>query len=338
MSPRIPRPEGGEHVIEVVVAALWVVLFHENRDSGTRPQETGGNPTLVGRLAELIAGDLFPDELVIRLVVVERLDDVVSIAPRVGTVAVVLEAARVCIARDIEPVAPPPLAVVRRGEQPIDEPLPGTARRVVEERVRLLEGGRKANQIEIRAAQKRPALGPGSGADALVPSLLLEETVDRVVRAELRKDGDLGRGRKPERPVLACVRRQRGVFERGERIGGSRRAALVPVRAFVDPGSDGVDLRGRQCLAFHRHRRLVESRHGAVEPAPIGAAGNDGRTAVPAFERGGATTKVEPGQLDGFSVTVPAAPRHDRSDVSRERDARPRLRTGEGACARDECG
>ncbi len=62
-----------------------------------------------------VGGQLFPDELVVRHVVVERLDDVVAVGPgerveRTLPAPIVLSLA-VGIAGNVEPVPPPPLAI-----------------------------------------------------------------------------------------------------------------------------------------------------------------------------------------------------------------------------------
>ena len=78
-----------------------------------------------------VAGNLPADELVVRHVRVERLDHEVAVLPGVGPKLVALEALALAVANDVEPVPGPALAVVRRVEQPIDQPLVGAGSRVV---------------------------------------------------------------------------------------------------------------------------------------------------------------------------------------------------------------
>ena len=68
-----------------------------------------------------IAGNLLAEELPVGFVGVERGDHVVAVAPRVRAQLIALEAVGVGVVRDVEPVPRPALAVVRRGEQFIDE-------------------------------------------------------------------------------------------------------------------------------------------------------------------------------------------------------------------------
>src|SRR5262249_1360142 len=88
----------------------------------TRPQQTGsgglvdpmpveshtGERFRIARI-QLVAGDLLTHETVVRLVVIERLDDVVAITPDGETRGVGGDAVAVCVMRNIEPIAAPPL-------------------------------------------------------------------------------------------------------------------------------------------------------------------------------------------------------------------------------------
>ena len=69
---------------------------------------------------QLVARDLLLDEAVVGLVLVERLDHVIAIAPDVGPRLIALEAFAIGVARQVQPVPRPALAVVRRGEQAVD--------------------------------------------------------------------------------------------------------------------------------------------------------------------------------------------------------------------------
>jgi hypothetical protein len=68
---------------------------------------------LVGAGRQEVAGELFADELVERLVLIERLHDVVPIPPGVFVRKIYFESIRIGVARYIQPVAPPTLAIVR---------------------------------------------------------------------------------------------------------------------------------------------------------------------------------------------------------------------------------
>ena len=84
------------------------------------------------------------------------LHDVVAVAPGVAVGDVLVHAVRVRVARDIEPVPAPALAVVRRwraGDRPPSSNASGDLS--VDESVDLLRRRRQAGQIERRAADQR---------------------------------------------------------------------------------------------------------------------------------------------------------------------------------------
>ena len=77
--------------------------------------------------AQRIAGELFDDELVVRLVLVECANDVIAIRPGVRARLVHFEAVRLREAHHVEPMPRPALAVARRREQLSDELLVSAA-------------------------------------------------------------------------------------------------------------------------------------------------------------------------------------------------------------------
>ena len=113
--------------------------------------------------AERVAGELLEDEAIERLVFVERADDVVAIRPRVPARGVGFEAVRFREADDVEPMARPTFSLLRRGEQPFDQPPIGVIGRVrlVDERSDFLRNRRQAHDIEIDATDQRPPIGRG---------------------------------------------------------------------------------------------------------------------------------------------------------------------------------
>ena len=68
-----------------------------------------------------VAGDLLDDELVVGQVAVEGVDDPVAVEPDLARL-VLLVAVGVGVAGRVEPEPAPALAVVGRGEQPVDQP------------------------------------------------------------------------------------------------------------------------------------------------------------------------------------------------------------------------
>src|SRR6185295_17365030 len=169
-------------IVEVLVAAFRVVLLAEG-DARSGAQEAGRDERLVAPGLELVPGELLLKELIVRLVLVERANHVVAIAPRVGPIVVLLEAARIGVTRDVQPMPAPSLAVVRRREQRVDETRPGVRRVVREKRGGFGRTRRQANQIEIGPTEQREPGRGRSRLEALVAARLLEETVDGVVEA-----------------------------------------------------------------------------------------------------------------------------------------------------------
>ena len=68
-----------------------------------------------------VPGQLLADEPVVRLVLVERVDDIVAIAGGLGHGVIGVVTGRVGVVCDIHPVPAPSLAVMRRGEQAVDD-------------------------------------------------------------------------------------------------------------------------------------------------------------------------------------------------------------------------
>ena len=76
-------------------------------------QKAGGDDLVLRGVGQQVAGELLDDELVVGQVAVEGVDDPVAVEPDEARL-VLLEAVGVGVARGVEPVAAPALAVVRR--------------------------------------------------------------------------------------------------------------------------------------------------------------------------------------------------------------------------------
>ena len=102
-------------------------------------------------------GDLPAHKLVERHVVVEGFHDEVTVLPCVGQAAVVEESAEtVAVPGDVHPVSSPALAVLRRGEQLLDDLIP--TRFTCNERSHLLGCRRQADKVKIGAPNQRPLI------------------------------------------------------------------------------------------------------------------------------------------------------------------------------------
>ena len=141
--------------------------------------EAGGDQLIDGRVRQQVAGDLLDRELVERHVAIQRIDHPVAILPhlarRVDGVAV-----GIGVARHIEPVAAPALAVVRRSEQSVDHALIGVGPRVGKEVANLARRRDEAGQIEADPAQQRLLGRLGRRLQMLFLQTRQDEGVDRI--------------------------------------------------------------------------------------------------------------------------------------------------------------
>ncbi len=97
-----------------------------------------------GFFANEVASELFADEAVVGLVVIERLNDVVAVGPCVWTFGVHLEAVGIGVTNHVEPVLRPAFSVTRGGEQGVDNLLLGAGRGVLLELSDFGGSGREA--------------------------------------------------------------------------------------------------------------------------------------------------------------------------------------------------
>ena len=129
---------------------------------------------------QLVAGDLLLHEAVVGLVLVEATRSRNRDSARRWGGLVRFEAVALGVARQVQPVPRPALAVVRRGEQPVDDLLEGVRGLVGEERLDLFRRGRQAGQVERGAADQRDLVSRGSGLDILFFKLLKDKCVDWI--------------------------------------------------------------------------------------------------------------------------------------------------------------
>ena len=117
-----PLADRAEDVVPaVVVRGDAVVRFGV---PGSELIEAGGDQGVVRRWAQFVTGNLFGEEAIVGLVLVERADHVVAVAPDVRLLVVLLVPVGLGEAHDVEPVAAPSLAVLGAREQRVDEAIP----------------------------------------------------------------------------------------------------------------------------------------------------------------------------------------------------------------------
>ena len=198
-----------------------------------------------------VAGDLLDDELVVGQVAVERVDDPVAIEPDAARL-VLLEAVGVGVAGGVEPVPAPALAVVRRGEQPLDQLLVGVRRcrrRGTRRPPRASAAGRSG-----RGYSRRSSVTLSASGDGVSPSFSSRARTKRVDR-RLRPGGVRHRrqrraDRRLEGPVILAPLEDGGgnllglgrVRRLGAGVGVHERHAGGILRAGVDPRTQQADL------------------------------------------------------------------------------------------------
>ena len=136
-----------------------------------------------------VTGELFADELVERLVVVGRFDhdnrDSANDHGRTGSGFRVAVGVRV--AGDVEPVTAPAFAVVRRGEQAINERFNRRVRianGLSDKRVHFLRRGRQAGEVEGRATDERDCICGWCEAQFFLREFREEKRIDFILASD----------------------------------------------------------------------------------------------------------------------------------------------------------
>ena len=158
-------------------------------------------------LVEFIAGHLLAHEAGVRLVVVERVDDVITVTPRVRHIGVALVTGGVGVTREIKPVTAPAFAIAGIVQKLIDQPGVSHRAAVVDEGIRHLRLGRHAKQIKVQPAHQRTSLGQGRRFDTLGFEFGEDKSVDRVADpVRVRHGGRRHRVHRREWPALGQLR------------------------------------------------------------------------------------------------------------------------------------
>ena len=228
-----PDLGGGAHAVHNVlgeillrVGAALVVRHHV-------AMEAGGNLLVDGRIRQQVAGELLDGELIEGFVVVERLDH--PVAPQMHLPeAIEVIAAGIGVARLIQPRQREPFAIMRRGEEALDQLPVGVRAFIRDEVVHGRHRRRQAGQVEREPANERVAVGFGIGLEPF----LFQRTEDEAIHVIAR-------------PLLVLHFRRSGTFRR------DIRPMLRPLRALHDPAAQQVHLRGGQLLARLGGRHVV---------------------------------------------------------------------------------
>ena len=179
-----PQNALGDHVkllvVDVVDHPDLVLLGNGLGSQGQKPGSD--DPAPVGFQAACpgnqVSGDLFQDELVVRKVPVEDIDDVVPVTPGMGVFVVLVVAGGVRVAGHVQPVPAPVLPVPRRVEQPPDHFVEGVGGGVVQETFDVLDGRRQAGQVESGSPQEGQLVGRRRRFQTFLFQLGQNESVD----------------------------------------------------------------------------------------------------------------------------------------------------------------
>ena len=289
----LAEPGGPDRPDAVVEHTLLVILGLRPAFLGRQQQsvEARTDPGLAVGVRQQVARDLFEGEAVEGFVLVETADDVVAVGPDIAR-GIAMVADGVGVADHIQPADGHALAVVRRGQQAVDELRVGVRRLILDEGFDFLRGRRQAEQVGMEATRERPTVGFVGRREALRFEARFDERVD-----------GLDRGR-------------HGRFDR--RLIGPM---VLILRSFGDPTLEELLLfRSQLLVRFGRRHDLF--RIGQEQPlhqfARRGVAGDEGlllQRVLPDVQAqlGLAVARV-------VAVAIEAVVREDRPDVAVEFD------------------
>ena len=160
------------------------------------PVKRGGDDLLRFGIRQKIAGNLLNAELVKGHVVIHRADHPVAVAPGIGPGPVFFITIRVGIARCIQPVTAPALAIVRIRQHAIDHGFISARGVILHKRIHGLRRGRQTKQVVVNALDECVAVGFGRWLDAFFRKLRTHQAVDGMCRFHVRQrwlnDGFVG--------------------------------------------------------------------------------------------------------------------------------------------------
>ena len=144
------RPQDVVEIFEPrLLPVHWLILPDAQAIISGR-DDTGG-----GHFFQLVTGKLFTGKLVKRFVAVERPNYVVTKSPDIWFGVIAFVAVGFGIADQVQPVAGPLFAVVRRLQQPVDNLFESLRRLIGQERIHRVRGRRQAGQVIGCTTQQR---------------------------------------------------------------------------------------------------------------------------------------------------------------------------------------
>ena len=203
-SQRDPQPDLAQRV-GAVDGSLDPILLAIHAPLGVHQRvamEPGGDPLISGCIRQQVPGQLFNGEPVERQITVESLNDPLAVPPGVGPDPVGFVTVAVAVTGHVQPESPPPLTVMRRGQQPTDDPAVGLRCRICQKRLHQTRLWWQAGQIQMNPPEQRGRISRRGGANILDGQPLEDEAIDAV--ENLSRPGHVrhfGFGDGPKSPV-----------------------------------------------------------------------------------------------------------------------------------------
>ena len=110
--PQHRRAHRANHVVEFIVACRFEFFLRQLGWEHTGPKKTGRHQRQRILRRNLVACNLPAHKLIVRHIVVERLDDKIAVVIGMVPVGVLLKPKTISITRNIQPMAPPPLTIM----------------------------------------------------------------------------------------------------------------------------------------------------------------------------------------------------------------------------------
>ena len=282
--PQHRRTHRANHVVEFIVACRFEFFLRQLGWEHTGPKKTGRHQRQRILRRNLVACNLPAHKLIVRHIVVERLDDKIAVVIGMVPVGVLLKPKTVSITRNIKPMAPPTLTVMWRIQQLIHHTLKCRTRISIsrsQEICNLLRSWRQADDVKVESTQQYTVLCRVVGLDPGSLKLRQDKVID-LIRHPLTVL-HLWNGRhlqRRESPVLPVAFSNLHFAIRYLRIDES----LSIRRTHIDPLSELGDQPGRQFSSLCRHVRFLRMRDQLKEPTGLRTARHYSRSFAATFE------------------------------------------------------
>ena len=164
--------------------------------------KTGRDLLLDAGVLQQIARQLLAGKAVEREIPVEGPDDPVPIPPGKRTNSILLVSIAVSVAREIQPVAPPPLTEMGRLQHALDQVLPGPGALVLHKPAHLRRPGQEARQVQAQAADQGIPVSLRGGRETRALHFRKDKSIDGVagpgISIHHRRFGFLYRSQGPQ--------------------------------------------------------------------------------------------------------------------------------------------